>query len=134
MNEPIIFESTVQTQIRKSIRWARVSAIVSFISLGLGLLQVVIASILGNVNLFGSILSFLVSSVISLILSLQLFQFAKKANIGLDTQDTIHFKQSFSHLKIYFILMGVLFLIIVCLLLLFLFIALIASIFSTLSK
>lgn len=120
------FTSGTKTQIKCSIQWAKYAAIVSFINLGLGILQMFIGILKGN--MVGTVFTFFVSSIITLIMSVSLFRFAKLASQSLDSSDILQFENALSHLRTYFKVMGILFLIIIGLLALFVLIALLVNI------
>ncbi|MBK7762920.1 MAG: hypothetical protein IPI46_06050 [Bacteroidetes bacterium] len=126
MNADQLFNPTNKTQIKYSLQWAKYAAIVSFINLGLGILQMCIGLVKGN--MIGTVFTFFLSSLITLIMSASLFRFAKLATISLEASDSIQFEKALSYLKMYFKVMGILFLIIIGLLALFVLIALLVNI------
>lgn len=97
MNADQLFNPTNKTQIKYSLQWAKYAAIVSFINLGLGILQMCIGLVKGNV--VGTVFTFFLSSLITLIMSASLFRFAKLVPISLEASDSIQFEKALSYLK-----------------------------------
>ncbi len=118
----------IKTHIATTVTWARYAAVLSFVNLGLAFLQLIVGAIKGNLNIFGTVLSFIISGVITLVMSINLLNYSKYAKSSLDNGDSVHLYQALYHLRTYFIVMGVLFLIIISLLILFVLIAIIAAI------
>jgi len=120
----------IKTHIATTVTWARYAAILSFVNLGLTFLQLIIGAVKGNLNVFGSVFSFIISGVITLVMSINLLNYSNYAKSSLDNGDSILLNQALYHLRTYFIVMGILFLIIIGLLLLFVFIAIMVAIYA----
>ena len=121
---------TIKTHIATTVTWARYAAILSFVNLGLTFLQLIIGAVKGNLNVFGSVFSFIISGVITLVMGINLLNYSNYAKSSLDNGDSVLLYQALYHLRTYFIVMGILFLIIIGLLLLFVFIAIMVAIYA----
>jgi hypothetical protein len=121
---------TIKTHVATTVTWARYAAILSFVNLGLTFLQLIIGAVKGNLNVFGSVFSFVISGVITLVIGINLLNYSNYAKSSLDNGDSVLLYQALYHLRTYFIVMGILFLIIIGLLLLFVFIAIMAAIYA----
>lgn len=104
----------------KSAKWAKYLAIITFASVGLSFLQLVFGIIANKGNIISTVFSFIISTVITMILAVNMLNFSKHSNLGLATKDKVYFTQAFLHLKNYFIVIGVIFIILLGLLALFL--------------
>jgi len=104
----------------KSAKWAKYLAIITFASVGLSFLQLVFGIIANKGNIISTVFSFIISTVITMILAVNMLNFSKHSNLGLTTKDKVYFTQAFLHLKNYFIVIGVIFIILLGLLALFL--------------
>lgn len=120
-----------KTSMTNAMIWGRYAALISFINLGLGFLQLIIGALKGNLNVFTTLFTFLLSAVITLVMSINLLNFSKATRNGILYEDSVHLNKALYHLRIYFIVMGVLFLIVIGLLILFMIIAVIAALIST---
>jgi hypothetical protein len=120
----------IKTHIATTVTWARYAAILSFVNLGLTFLQLIIGAVKGNLNVFGSVFSFVISGVITLVMGINLLNYSNYAKSSLDNGDSVLLYQALYHLRTYFIVMGILFLIIIGLLLLFVFIAIMVAIYA----
>lgn len=120
---------SIKEKIETSITWARYAAIISFVNLGLSLLQLLIGVISGNID-FVKTFGFLISAAITLVMSINLLNYSKFAKIGANNADSVSLYQSLHHLRIYFIVMGILFMIAIGLLGLFLIFGIITAIIS----
>jgi hypothetical protein len=103
----------------RSAKWARYLAYITFASVGLSFLQLIFGIINNKGSMAGNIFSFIISTVITLILATNLLSFSKYANMGLLQKDRVFFTQAFTHLKNYFLVIGAIFLILLGLLALF---------------
>lgn len=121
----------IKASLTNAMIWGRYAAMISFINLGLGFLQLIIGALKGNLNVFTTLFTFLVSAVITLVMSINLLNFSRATKNGILYEDSAHLNKALYHLRIYFIVMGVLFLIVIGLLALFLIIAIIAALLST---
>lgn len=118
----------LQENLSKSAKWAKYLAYITFISVGLSFLQLVLGIIANKGSIALSIFVFIISTVITLILAVCLFYFSKYTEIGLRNGDNLYFTQALHNLKIYFIVIGVIFLIVLSLIALFILVLTISSI------
>lgn len=114
--------------IQASTVWARYAGILTIANLGLSLIQLILGFFKPNPAIFGSMISFILSAVISLVMALNLLNYAKHARNGIQHGNSTSLYQALYHLKVYFTVMGVLFLIALGLMLLGILIGLIAMI------
>ena len=80
--------------------------------------------------MFLSVFFFLVSTVITFVLSINLLRYSKHAGNGLSHGDSSQLYQALFHLRIYFIVIGTLFLIAIGLLVLFFIVGILSVIIS----
>jgi hypothetical protein len=118
METTTTLNSSLKNQITTTIVWARYAAIISLINLGLSLLQLIVGFIKGNPFILVTVLFFIISTSIGLVLSINLLRYSSYAKAGIQAENSTAFYQSLYHLKIYFLVMGVLFLIAITLLIL----------------
>lgn len=102
-------------KIEFNITWARYGAILSFINLGLGLLQMIVNGIKGDASFLGALFSFIISAVISIIMAVNLLKYSKLCKDSLTTNDSMQLQQALHHLKMYFTIMGIIFIIVIAL-------------------
>lgn len=103
-------ENTKQHLLR-SVGWARYAALLSYMSIGIGLLQLLVGVIRGNASILTTIISFLISTAISLVMAINLMHFARLSKESLEQADAHRLEVALSHLKTYFMIMGILFII-----------------------
>ena len=87
------FSQKLKDNMRPAASWARISAIVSFISAGLSLVQ----SIRGG-NIFGSF----ITAAISVTIAIYLFNFGNQTKKGLDNIDQGELEEGLNSLRRYF--------------------------------
>ncbi|MEN9339887.1 MAG: hypothetical protein RIQ62_1199 [Bacteroidota bacterium] len=116
------------TQILLSVKWARYAAILSFMNLGLGLLQMLVGWTSGGAVRIGTLFTFLASAGITLVMSINLYQYVKYSRQAKLTHDAGLMGRALYHLRIYFTVMGILFVIITTLVMLFLLLGLLVKI------
>ncbi|HNB81836.1 MAG TPA: hypothetical protein PLP34_00185 [Chitinophagaceae bacterium] len=109
-----------------SFQWARYAAWLSFLNLSLGLLQLLLGIIRGNIPAPGATITFLISGGITFLMSFQVYRFARLGKRGLDSGEELAMNNALRHLRAYFKIMGILFIIIAGLLTLLSLITLIA--------
>ncbi len=109
----------LQENLSKSAKWARNLAYITFASTGLSFLQLVFGIIANKGSIAGSVFSFIISTVITVILAVNLLNFSKYTNLGLNSRDNVFLTQALTHLKNYFVVIGVIFMILLGLLALF---------------
>jgi|688.fasta_scaffold1114418_2 hypothetical protein len=119
-----------KSKLQTTVTWARYAALLSIINLGLGLVQIIIGAIKNDANVLGSVFSFIISGVISLVMAVNLFKFSNLTKSSIEQNETTQLTQALYHLKVYFSIMGVLFIIMLSLLALGLLIFLIALVIS----
>jgi len=116
------------TQILLSVKWARYAAMLSFMNLGLGLLQMLVGWTSGGAVRIGTLFTFLASAGITLVMSINLYQYVKYSRQAKLTHDAGLMGRALYHLRIYFTVMGILFVIITTLVMLFLLLGLLVKI------
>jgi hypothetical protein len=119
-----------KSKLQTTVTWARYAALLSIINLGLGLIQIIVGAIKNDPNVLGSVFSFIISGVISLVMAVNLFKFSNLTKSSIEQNETTQLTQALYHLKVYFSIMGVLFIIMLSLLALGLLIFLIALVVS----
>ena len=88
--------------------WARIIAIVGFISAGLSLLEVILGKAdAGGAALVGSGLFTLLVVAISVVLNVFLFRFAKHTLTSLSNMSQVQFNEGANNLKTYFKIYGI---------------------------
>jgi hypothetical protein len=118
----IILKEETKKEIASTIEWSKYAAYISIFGIAIGLLQIIVGLIKGN----ASLISFLISSAISLVMSINLLNYSKLMESGLNNHSSSDLSQALHHLKTYFTIMGVLFIIAISLVLLGLIISIIA--------
>ena len=103
----------------KSAKWARYLAYITFASVGLSFLQLIFGIIANKGSIASTVFNFIISTVITTILAMNLLNFSKNIHLGLFNKDHLYFTQALTHLKNYFLVIGVIFLILLGLLALF---------------
>ena len=91
-------------------QWARINAIVSFVALGISLITTVMT--LGRAGGASSLLGFLISAAISLLLNITLLQAADNIKKGTDIPDQGFFGLGLTKLASYFKILGILIIIV----------------------
>lgn len=119
-----------KSKLQTTVTWARYAALLSIINLGLGLIQIIVGAVKNDPNVLGSVFSFIISGVISLVMAVNLFKFSNLTKSSIEQNETTQLTQALYHLKVYFSIMGVLFIIMLSLLALGLLIFLIALVVS----
>jgi hypothetical protein len=122
----IILKEETKKEIASTIEWSKYAAYISIFGIAIGLLQIIVGLIKGNASIFASLISFLISSAISLVMSINLLNYSKLMESGLNNHSSSDLSQALHHLKTYFTIMGVLFIIAISLVLLGLIISIIA--------
>ncbi len=106
-NQSEIFNLSVTPSLRNNmftiVTWAKLCAICGFVSGGLSL----ISGIKGD-NLFGT----LISTAIGVFLNILLLNFATKLSVALNTNDEGTLVESFSNLRRYYLITGILMIIV----------------------
>lgn len=116
-----------QQQILASAGWARYAALLSYLSVGLGFLQIVAGIIKGDASIMTAFMSFSISSIISIVMAVNLMKFSRLSRESISQQDAHRLDVALSHLKTYFVIMGVLFIIAISLMVLGLLIGLLVA-------
>lgn len=107
----IILKEETKKQMASTISWSKYAAIISIAGIGIGLLQFIVGLLKGNTSVLSSLISFLISSAISLVMSINLLNYSKLLKQGLSSHNSSDLYQALFHLKNYFTIMGVLFII-----------------------
>lgn len=87
------FSQRLKDNLRPAASWARISAIVSFVSAGLSLLQS-----LSRGNIFGSF----ITAAISVTIAIYLFNFGNQTKKGIDNIDQPELEEGLNSLRRYF--------------------------------
>lgn len=119
MNNMKIEHFQFYENLSKSARWAKNLAYITFASVGLSFMQLVFGIISNKGGIAGNIFSFIISTVITLILAINLLNFSKFAKLGLQKKESVFFTQALTNLKNYFVVIGVIFIILLGLMALF---------------
>ncbi len=106
----------LKDHIATTVTWARYAAIISLVNLGLSLIQLIMGFMKGNPFIFFTVFAFVISTVITLVLAINLLRYSTYANTGITKDDSHGLYQAIFHLRIYFVVIGVLFLIAISLL------------------
>lgn len=112
----------------KSAKWAKYLAIITFIGVGIGFLQLVAGIVASKGIIAISIFFFIISTVITVILAVCLYNFSKHTNNALSKRDNIYLNQAIHNLKIYFMVIGIIIVIILSLFALGVLVAILTSI------
>jgi hypothetical protein len=126
------YQTDFSRTVSRAANWSRYAAYISFVNVGLGMLQLIVAVLNGNMNLLGAF-SFLVSGCITLIMSIHLLRFSTIQMTANKEQSASESGVGFYHMRIYFMMMGILFLISIGLISLFLCLAVIAGIVGSIT-
>lgn len=116
MEQGTILSEATKQKITISATWARYAAILSFVSVGISALQLIVGILKDNSSVLGSLFSFLISTVISIVLAISLLNYSKHTTNSLNQNDNARLFHGLNQLKIYFTIMGVLFIIVLGLL------------------
>lgn len=116
--------------IQKTIQRARLSGLLAFAGMGLSLLQVIVGVIYNPAQVMTSLISFLMSSAIGALMAFHVMRFAKQMKLGLEQDDKDLIHESVLHLKNYFKVIGVLFVILLVMILLGILITILSFIFQ----
>lgn len=108
-----------EANLARCSKWGRLLAYITFGSVGLSFLQLLFGIIANKGNIAGSIFSFIVSTAITLVLAVNIFNFSKFIDQALLSKDQAFMTQAFTHLKNYFLVIGVIFIILLSLFALF---------------
>jgi hypothetical protein len=99
-----------------SAKWAKNSAILTVINLGLALIQLIVQGVKGDASVLSSLMTFLISAVISIVLSVNLFKYAKFSKRAIEQHHAVSLSDAYYSLKVYFSIIGVLMIILISLL------------------
>lgn len=116
--------------IHKTIQRAKLSGLLAFAGMGLSLLQVVVGIVYNPSQVVTSLISFFISSAIGALMAFHVMRFAKQLKIGLEEDDKDLIHESVLHLKSYFKVIGVLFVILLAMILLGVLITILSFIFQ----
>lgn len=120
MNHSENIESELQLNIEKSAKQAKLFSMITFASIAISLLQLIIGLVSKNEIKVMQVFGFVISSVITLVLAINMLRFSKMINQFQQTKDSTFFTLAFSYLKNFFIVLGVIFIILLGLLVLYL--------------
>ncbi|HMN31740.1 MAG: hypothetical protein IT215_03945 [Chitinophagaceae bacterium] len=120
---------TLDAELNKSAQRAKLFSYLTIISVALGFIQLVVG-IMNNTGNLLSLFPFIIQTVISLVLAYNLFKYASFISKYEQSKDSSFFSVSLGHLKNYFIVFGVLFIILFSLILFGILISILAMIIS----
>ena len=112
-------DTKAQEHLRVAIQWARIVAIVSFISLGVNFIEIIVGETAEPIQLVGAIFGGLIGAAISLLIYIFLYKFATNMKTGLDSVNQDMFNIALRNLKTHFKVMGIIFIIALSLMVLF---------------
>ena len=114
-------DTSARELLKTSATWAKIIAVVSFISAGVSILAAVLGSVSSTGHVLGSIGSVggsLITAAITVSLNLFLFRFASNMSEGLANMNQQQFNSGASNLRTYFKFIGILMIIFISLFLL----------------
>ncbi len=124
------FDKTIlDTELIKSTQRAKLFSYLTIISVVLGFIQLVVGIMINTGNLL-SLLPFIIQTIISLVLAYNLYKYANFISKYEQSKDSSFFSISLGHLKNYFIVFGVLFIILFSLILLGILVSILAMFIS----
>lgn len=129
MNSSTLNESAREKLLFTS-KWAKFSAYFSILNIFLGAFQLIIQGAKGDTSVYGAIFSFLISTILSIVIAINLLKFSRLSKYSTEYTDEIMLPNAFYHLKIYFSIIGVLMIILTSLVLLGISIGILAAIIS----
>lgn len=128
--EGTLLSEQSKSKLLYSAKWAFYSGVFTLINLGLALIQLVVQGIKGDASVFGSLISFIISSVISIVLTVNLFKYAKASKLAAEQHHAASLSDASYSLKVYFSIIGILMIILLSLMLLGILIGILAAIIS----
>lgn len=121
------FSEMTKIKLLFSAKWAKISAILTVVNLFLALIQLIIQGTKGDASVLGSLMTFLISTVISIVLSVNLFKYAKLSKRAVEQNHAISLADAYYSLKVYFTIIGILMIILISLMVLGISIGLLAA-------
>ena len=118
MEKEIILKEDTLKQIHLSVKWAWYAGILSLVSIGLSLIQLIVGIINQTKLLSVSIVTFLISTAIGILMAYHIIRFSKLMKHGIEEHDEVYINDSLSHLNTYFTVIGLIFIVIVGMILL----------------
>lgn len=107
MEKNTFLSDSIKEKLSTTVKWSKLAAILTMIGLGIEFFQMGVAVFNGNQNFVSAILKFLLTSVFSLVIAINLFQYSKHAKHYLLSTDSKFLLQAFRHLKTSFMIMGI---------------------------
>lgn len=107
MEKNTFLSNSIKEKLSVTVRWSKLAAVLTLIGLGIEFFQMGIAVFNGNQNFVSAILKFLLTSVFSLVIAINLYQYSKHARHYLQIMDAKFLLQAFRHLKTSFMIMGI---------------------------
>ena len=104
-------DTKAQEHLRVAIQWARIVAIISFVSLGVDFIDLIVGEVGNPIALVGSIFGGLIGAAISILIYIFLYKFANNMKMGLDSMNQELFNIATRNLKTHFKVMGIIFII-----------------------
>lgn len=112
----LLIEGEAKQLLHSAASWARIVAIVGFVSAGITLLSTLMSGA-GGIALAGSLLFVILFLIVGVVLNILLYRFATHTLASLENMSQVQFNEGTGNLKTYFKLMAVL--IIICIALFF---------------
>ena len=128
--EAQVLSEQSKNKLLSSAKWAKYSGVLTLINLGLALIQLIVQGIKGDASVFGSLISFIISSVISIVLTINLLKYAKTSKQAIEQNHAVSLSDAYYSLKVYFSIIGILMIILLSLMLLGILIGLLAAVIS----
>lgn len=123
-------EKEVSFLVQQTLRRARLSGLLSIAGMGLSILQAVIGLIYDSKMVATTLLSLVISLGIGMLMVFHILGFSKKMNLGIEMDDKDLMHEAVLHLKNYFKVIGVLFIILMGMIVLGIIISVLALVFS----
>lgn len=88
--------------------WARVIAVVGFITAGLSILSAIVGKAgAGSAQMVGSIFGALIGAAITVVINIFLYRFATNTTTSLSNMSQVQFNEGVGNLKTYFKILGI---------------------------
>jgi len=123
-----ILSESSKLHMMQTVSWARYSGIISIVNLILSFFQFAVGGIKGNPLFMLSFFGFIISGAISLYMAINLLNYAKFLKMGIEQENSTKIYEALYHLRVYFKIIGILFIVLLSLIALFIIVAIIAAI------
>lgn len=113
-------DDTARGYLRTAATWAKIIAIAGFVSAGLTILELIIQGAgTGTYEFIAGFLLMLLFMSIGVVVNIFLYRFASNTLKGLNTISQVQFNEGVNNLRIYYKLIGIIFIICISLIILF---------------